>query len=68
MVTNKRFVKAWMTSDSVSEVAQKLKMTKLGASQRATQLRAKGVKLPRKNPVHHNFSVDELNQLVEQYN
>lgn len=68
MISDKRFVKAWMTSQTLGEVASKLGMGKQNASAKATTLRRRGVALPTKNPsTELHSSVEELNALVEQY-
>lgn len=69
MITDKRFVKTWMTSDTLGEVAKKLNTTRGSVSAKATTLRGRGVNLPRKSPSANAYtSTDELNQLIASYN
>lgn len=44
-VDSEDFVRAWQTSESVAEVAEKMSMSKLGASVKASHLRRAGVPL-----------------------
>lgn len=44
-VDSEEFVRTWQTSESVSEVAEKMNMSKLGASVKASHLRRVGVPL-----------------------
>lgn len=44
-VDSEDFVRAWQMSDSVAEVAEKMSMSKLGASVKASHLRRAGVPL-----------------------
>lgn len=62
------FVKAWMTSDTVDEVAEKMGLTKTSVQSKANNLRSKGVLLPKKwRPAVDPNSVEELNKLVAKY-
>ena len=61
-IDNEVFVKAWMQYETVGEVAQHLDITPGRASSKATNLRAKGVKLPIKRNLKNE--VDKLNSLI----
>jgi hypothetical protein len=60
------FVKTWMTSKTVSEVAEKLDLNKTQVSSKANNLRSLGVKLPNKR-VQAEDSIEALNQIVARY-
>jgi hypothetical protein len=63
------FIKAWQTSNSAEEVAEKLRMPKAIAHARASNYRTLGVKL-KKMPRRPKNSIDvqALNKLIEQLN
>jgi len=66
-VSPEEFIRAWQTSASADEVAEKLKMPKPIVHARATTYRKAGVKLksmPRKG--QGKLDVDALNRLVEE--
>lgn len=71
MVSNKRFVKTW--TEAINEhrggeyVSRKLGMSKNNIHVRAHGLRKRGVKLPSIPPKHREASVEELNNLIENY-
>lgn len=66
LINSRDFVKAWMTSDTIDQVAAKMGITKESAYSKANNLRFKGVKLPQKQRVYGD-SVDDLNAIVERY-
>jgi len=61
------FVRAWMSSATLDQVAQKTGMHTATASTRATRLRRKGVKMPmlHRGGGHGRLNVAELNALIE---
>ena len=65
-VTNAEFVLIWQQASSVEEVANKLGILKGSASQRASNLRKKKVKLKRMPRSVSQYTVEELNSLIEQ--
>lgn len=67
LTSNRKFVVAWMTCETVGEVARKLKLTNVQVSAKANGLRKKGVKLPTKQRGEATDSVDELNAIVAKY-
>ena len=66
MVTNQDFVRHWMSSTNISEVAEKTGLDRLAVSGKATSLRKKGVLLPKFNrgPVANAVNPAELNAIV----
>lgn len=60
---HERFVKTWLTSDSVREVAEKLGIKRTAAYNRAAAYRARGVRLPRHSGM---IDVAALNRLIEE--
>jgi len=66
-INNRRFVKAWMTSQYVSDVAEKLGLTKLQVTSKAGSLRNKGVNLPPKPRQFDTDSVEQLNKIIESF-
>lgn len=63
VINNRKFVTAWMTCDTVSDVARKLKLTNTQVSAKANSLRKKGVKLPAKHRGEASDSVEDLNAI-----
>jgi hypothetical protein len=66
-VSPEAFIRAWQTSSSADEVAEKLKMPKPIVHARATTYRKAGVKLksmPRAGKA--SLDVDALNRLVDE--
>lgn len=68
-IDSRKFVKAWMTCDSVDAVAAKLKISKQQTSSKANILRKAGVKLPKKLNGGHKptYNVDELNAIIDSF-
>jgi hypothetical protein len=67
-IENHDFVKAWLSSDTVAQVAKKLNISPASASAKANYLRNKGVNLPNmERPKPDPNSVEELNKLVAKY-
>lgn len=67
-IDSTEFVRAWMTSKTVDEVAKKMDLPVTSVSSKANNLRAKGVKLPKmQRPAADPNSVEELNKLVAKY-
>lgn len=63
-----KFVKAWITKQTVDEVCRKMRITPQQAYVKANSLRKKGVNLPKKKAPHvviDKTSVEELNKLIE---
>jgi len=68
LINNRKFVTAWMTCETVSDVARKLKLTNTQVSAKANNLRTKGVKLPHKQKGEIEDTVEDLNAIVAKYN
>lgn len=66
MVSSEAFVKAWLESTSLAQVAEKVGLTRHQCSQRASNLRYRGVALRKfVHPNHHPLDVAALNAMVE---
>lgn len=64
LVNNEEFVKAWMTSKNIKEVARKTGMTPDACSSRASYLRNVGVRIPRFQKTWQKVDVEGLNTIV----
>lgn len=66
-INNRKFVKAWMTSDTINDVADKMRMTVSSAYAKAYNLRKRGVNLPDKKRVSTpHDTVEDLNKLIDE--
>lgn len=66
-VDSYEFTKVWMTSQTLTDVCERLELTVQQASSKANSLRKRGVKLPKMSKRPDKNSVQELNKLVERY-
>jgi hypothetical protein len=66
MVSDKEFVRIYLQSSSIGEVAEKTKLKKLSAQSRARQLRRMGVKLPLFDR-HKKVDINELNAIIAEW-
>ena len=66
-VDDEDFVKAWLASSSVKEVADSLGLSVNSASVRAVALRKAGVSLPKYVRRKRDIDVDALNKLIKGY-
>ena len=66
MTTNEQFIKAWMTSDTRQEVAEKLGVNQNTVYMRSNTLRKKGVQLPKLSQERkRGINVSQLNSLIK---
>ena len=63
----KTFIKVWQTSPSVKKVCDELGLLPSSASQRATNLRKRGVDLKKMPRNSHGFDIEELQALAREY-
>lgn len=66
-VTNEEFVVAWMTNETVADVAKALKIGEGTVQVRASNLRKAGVSLPHKKRLGTPIPVEKLNRLVKKH-
>lgn len=66
-VTDEEFVKVWLISCSIREVAEKLKWEYKPTYYRSQQLRKKGVQLPRMPHQTRKVDVAGLNRLIKNH-
>lgn len=65
---DREFVKVWMTSNSIHQVAIKLGREKRSVQSKASKLRSFGVRLPKFSAVKPDLnSPAELNKLIDKY-
>jgi hypothetical protein len=67
VIDNETFVRTWVTSKSVEEVATRMEIGEASASSKATYLRNKGVKLPKMVRHDHKTEIDKLNDIIKKY-
>ena len=63
----KTFIKVWQTAPSVKSVCDKLGLLPSSASQRATNLRKRGVKLKKMPRNSQGYDLTELQNLADEY-
>lgn len=70
MTTSEQFIEAWMSSDSLQEVADKLNIQRFSVYARAQEWRKRGVKLPKlreERATGNKLDVSDLNNLIAEY-
>lgn len=68
-IDDKKFIQAWMESETYSDVAKKMNMPSGSINAKSMNLRKRGVKLPKlmKPKKKSLYTVTELNDLVASY-
>lgn len=68
-ISNRQFVSEWVGAvnkgTGIAGVAEKLDITTKAVSMKANGLKKRGVELPRMRKVDNDYSVDELNKIIQ---